>query len=417
VAFSSRGRPNVTRLARRGKVDDLRAALRYGEDGAAPGSAAAVRVEAAEALAGFDGATVAGDLAEALRDPAPEVRLAAIGSLEAVGVQDAEQVDRLTDCVVARGERAPELAARALKLIVASVPEGGAELLADRLLEPSVPEPDEGHRASLDLLLTADSQADVARGAIVDALIWRLEHGADEVAERRAEVLLAWLGETARDRVLHALENGTVSPAVMRAAGRLGDARAIGPVIAGLGDSDSRMREAAAHAARALNHTRAVPALLTATQDDEQAVRDAASDALDRMGTAAVIAGLAAVVDAQGLLQGGGEDGPNGEQLGAHVAQALEEGLPADGEAVVVPEAQPDGSEAAAAPEAQPDGSEAAAAPGAQPDGVEAAAPAVPADPGSTREATAPAPAAPPAYPPRPRRGGLLDRLFGTRDY
>src|SRR5438067_1202994 len=58
---------------------------------------------------------------------------------------------------------------------------------------------------------------------------------------------------------------------------------------------DPDVRASAATAAGKLNHTQAVPALLSATQDQEQAVRDAASQALDRMGTAAVIAGLAAL--------------------------------------------------------------------------------------------------------------------------
>jgi HEAT repeat protein len=113
--------------------------------------------------------------------------------------------------------------------------------------------------------------------------------------EARAEAVLSHLGPGIADRVLGALGDGA-TPALVRAAGFLGDARIVEPVIAQLGSRDVEMRRAAAAAAGALNHTRAVPALLTATQDAEQPVRDAASAALNRMGMAAVIAGLAQIV-------------------------------------------------------------------------------------------------------------------------
>lgn len=361
MPFLRSGRPNVSRLARRGRVDDLREALRHDD--------AAVRAEAAAALAEFEGESVAGDLVGALRDPALDVRLAAMRSLETVGIHDSAQVGELVECMVARGEGAPELTAGALKLLVASVPEQCAEFFADRLLDPAAPPPDEGHRASLDLLLTTDARGPAAREAVVDMLIARLRPDGDEETEARIDTMLEWLGETAPEKVLGALENGTATPALLLAAGRLGNARAVTPTVQGLSSPDPEMREAAAHAARALNHTRAVPALLTATQDDVQAVRDAASAALDRMGTAAVIAGLAAVVDAQALLTPGSDEPPTPETLRTHVAEALEEGEP-EGR----PEEAPSAREAEPKPPAHP---------------------------------------AHPAHPPR-RRGGLIDRIFGS---
>ena len=369
MAFLTRGRPNVSRMARRGRVDDLRAALRHDEP--------TVRAEAAAALAGFDGATVAGDLAAALGDPDPAVRLATIRSLESTGLHDPSQVERLMRSVVERGPAAANLAAGALNLLVASVPEQNAEYLADRLLDPSAPSPDEGHRASLDLLLTTDARGPAARDAVVDLLLARLQDD-DPETQARVDTLLGWVGEGATEKILGALENGAASPTLIRAAGRCGDARAIGPVVRALEDPDAEMREAAAHSARALNHTRAVPALLGATQDDVQAVRDAATAALDRMGTAAVIAGLAAVVDAQAAQLAGGADGPAApEVLRTKVAQALEE-APAASQASQEKSPQ-ERSEAPHAPPASP----------------------------TTRIPT--------AYTPR-RRGGIIERIFGRHE-
>ena len=416
VALRSRG-PNVSRLTRRGKVDDLRAALRYGDDGPGgdPAAAAAVRADAARALARFDGAAVGGDLALALSDPDARVRLAAMGSLETVGLHDSAQVDHLIWAVVARGDHAADLAASALKLLVASVPEGSVELLVDRLLHPAAPAPDEGHRASLDLLLTTDGRGQAARDSVVELLLGRLQQRAGDGSDARAEVVLGWLGPAARERVLHALENGMASAAVMRLAGRLGDARAIGPVVKGLEDSDAEMREAAAHAARALNHTRAVPALLAATQDDQQAVRDAASAALDRMGTAAVIAGLAAVVDAQALLERPPEGAVTGEVLGERVAQALGEGAaqPADEEPADEEPADAEPADAEPA-DAEPAEEPAAEEPDPEPEPVAEATAATEQSPRPSAEPR-PAPQPRPGHG-RPRRGGLVDRLFGRRE-
>jgi HEAT repeat protein len=55
-------------------------------------------------------------------------------------------------------------------------------------------------------------------------------------------------------------------------------------------------RSEAATALGHLNDTRAVQALIGATQDSEQTVRDAASEALNAMGMAAVIIGVASVL-------------------------------------------------------------------------------------------------------------------------
>ena len=380
MAFLS-SKPNVAALARRGKLDRLRAALRYTEptilsDGSEGDLGVPVRAEAAEALARFDPPMVADDLGAALGDPAPEVRLAAMRALEAGGAGSDGQVNQLVSCVVARDPGAAEVTAGALKLLLAWHAEGTAELLVERLLEPGAPDPDQGHRASLELLRTTDARGEAAREAVADLLIARLQQSEDGETDADTERVFGWLGSTAVEKVLSALANGTATPAIVQAAGRLGDARAVGPVVRGLESPDPQMREASANAARTLNHTRAVPALLTATQDDEQAVRDAASAALDRMGTAAVIAGLAAVVSSRDLLATGGQGDLEGrveDLLEANGGQELGEGESAA-------ERRP--------PRQQPQ-SQQQQQPAAQP---------------------------PPGYPPRRRSGGFLDRLLGREE-
>lgn len=386
----ARTRPNVSRLARRGKLDALREALHYSEptsfdDGTERDLGTPVRVEAVEALAGFDGTTVAGDLGAALDDPEPDVQLAALRTLDTLGVRADGDVERLVACVVARDRAAADVTAGALKLLVGWRAHGSAELVVERLLDRDAPEPDQGHRASLELLLTTDSRGPSARDAVTDLLIGRLQQREGARAEERAERMFGWLGGSAVDKVIDALEHGTATPALIQAAGQLGDGRAVGPVVRALESPDPEMREASANAARALNHTRAVPALLTATQDDEQAVRDAASAALDRMGTAAVIAGLAAVVSARGLLATSPQPGLEGT-----VADLLEaNGGPELGEGEGATEG---GANRAAGPETR-------APPTADP--------------------RPPAPPSAPEHPaPRRRRsGGFLDRLLGRDQY
>jgi HEAT repeat protein len=390
----------VAKLKRREKIDGLRDALRYrdivvDDDGVEWDLGVGVRLEAAEALSHFEAPEVAADLGAALDDPEPDVRLAVIDAVARVRIRVARVREKLLDRVVSREPGNDEVAARALDVLVEWRNYGTVDALVERLLEPAAPELDEKHREALDRLLDSDVRAVPARESVADRLVMELRGDSrGDRTEASAHRILSWLGPAAVEKVLLALDDERAAPALVRAAGRLGDARAVGPVVRGLSHSDAEMREAAAVAARMLNHTRAVPALLTATQDDEQAVRDAASAALDRMGTAAVIAGLAAVVSARGLLgvQGSEIDGLAGEELrDGDGAQELEE---ADAGPVADAEPITNGNEAAT--------TEAASASNAAP----AAAPATP------------TPAATPPYRPPGgrRRGGLLDRLLG-RDY
>ena len=413
VGLLRSSRPKVADLARRGDVNGLRDALRYGEvfqgeDGREWDQGVDVRVEAAAALTRFEPSQVVADLTAALDDRAAPVRLAAVEAIAQLGSRAAGVSEALLDCAVSRRLDNEQVADRALEVLIEWDGTGAARYLTENLLEPDAPALDEQHRDAFERLLETDARGSLARDEVAERLLRELHESSDERSADRAEVMLAWLGGDALERVMEALENGTVVPGIVRAAGLLGDGRAATPVVAALESPDPDIRVAAAEAARELNHTQTVPALLTATQDGDQAVRDAASAALDRMGTAAVIAGLAAVVDARGLLA------VDGAQLVPVDGEALE-----DGEAAQIePVAEADGAPAAggapgtrptfvaepAPQQAQPQAAQQAQHYPAQPQGAQPAQP----QQGLT-------PAHP--YAGGRRRGGLLDRIFGTREY
>lgn len=377
MAIGARRKPNVGRLRRRGNLDGLREALHHrdiyvDDDGTELDLGADVRVEAAEALAQFNGPAVADDLTAALSDPDPAVRLAALEAISKLGMPAA--VERLVELSIARDEEL--ITERAFELLASYGLEGAAELFADRLVEGSTVPLDDRHRAELLRLIEMDPRREIARQAVAERVIAYLGAPTDERTSARVETVLGWLGPPVAGRVLAELEDERDRPELVRAAGLLGDARAVEPIIRGLGSGDPTMRWSAARAAGTLNHTRVVPALLSATQDDEQIVRDAASAALDRMGTAAVLAGLATLMQPDGrALRGAG----TGELL-----RRTREVLPTTANGEPGPPAEPE-------PEPEP-----VEQPTAE-------------QPAQTAVQPAPAPA---PYRPR-RRGGLVERLLG----
>lgn len=294
-------KPNVRKLRKRGDLDGLREALRYREtkvdDGIEWDVGVATRLEATDALGDFHVIEAAAALGDAVQDPVPAVRVAAIEALSKVNLVAA--VEPLVNCVIGLPDAEGGAPARALELLVAWQLEGTPEVLVERLLEPDAPELNDWHREALDALLEADPRQAEARVAIADRAVAILTGPQYDTATETAAHILASLGSGAAGSVLGPLTDGAATPALVRAAGSLGDARLVEPVIRRLGSDDPVMRQAAASAAGGLNHTLAVPALLTATQDAEQAVRDAASDALNAMGMAAIIAGLAEIVKTQ----------------------------------------------------------------------------------------------------------------------
>ena len=439
MAIGSRRKPNVSRLKRRGNLDGLREALRYrdvfvDDDGTELDLAVETRAEAAEALAHFNGPAVAEDLTAALSDPEPTVRLAALEAISKLGMPAA--TERLVELSVARDEDSELITERAFELLASYGLEGSAELMAERLVDGSAPPLDARHREELLRLVELDPRREDARGAVADRVIEHLREPPDETTAQRVETILGWLGPPVAGRVLAELEDEDDRPELVRAAGLLGDARAVEAIIRGLRSNDPNMRWSAARAAGTLNHTRAVPALLGATQDDEQRVRDAASASLDRMGTAAVLAGLATLMRAEGRTPAGdgaatfeeplhGEVEDGDRESAEHLLRRTREVLAdANGAADAAPEPAPatqptvEQPAVAAQPAAEQPQPAAPAQPAPAPPGYGAQPGYPPQTPAGPHPEGAPPQAPYPyAYPPAPyqprRRGGLVERLFG----
>jgi HEAT repeat protein len=78
--------------------------------------------------------------------------------------------------------------------------------------------------------------------------------------------------------------------------GRIGDPGTVGPLVKALRHPDARVRGESAAALAELRDPGAVNSLLDATGDAAHSVRAQAGAALDRMGTTAVIFGVAALL-------------------------------------------------------------------------------------------------------------------------
>ncbi len=296
-----RRRPTIENLRQAGDAEGLRAALDHAgvpedaDDGAWDPDAS-VRAEAAAALATLDGPVVKEGLAHALWDPNRTVRTAALDGMAAR--ESPVAVGPLLKAL-AEWPYPDEYAAmeKALAILVRWAPEGGADAFAQGVSHPNAPELDRCHRDVLVALLAADPVGEEdATARVAEKLAGELGQAEDEEHAARIGELLMWLGPAAADSIVTALSGDAPSPAAVRSAGRLRDARAVEPLVALLGAPDVDTRSEAATALGHLNDTRAVQALIGATQDSEQTVRDAASEALNAMGMAAVIIGVASVL-------------------------------------------------------------------------------------------------------------------------
>jgi HEAT repeat protein len=317
VRLLPRRRPKIEKLRQAGDVDGLRAMLDYRDtqvasDGVLWDMGAPVRADAATALATFDGPVVEEGLTRALSDSHPAVRKAALDAI--AGLPRPAAVDRLLHGVVMWPFPSDYSALeQVIGILVDWAPEGLAEDLVDRLLQPDAPPLDERHEDAFAALLSADPRGEAANTRVAEKLVGELAQPASGARAERAEEMMRWLGATGAEGVLRTLEGERASVPLVRAAAALRDARAVEPLVTLLGTGDADVRAAAASALGRLNDTRAAQALLTATQDPEQDVRDSASEALNGMGMAAVIVVVAGVMrDAvrEQLARGEGEAEP-----------------------------------------------------------------------------------------------------------
>jgi len=288
-------RPNVTALASHEDVEGLVSAAGFRDpvrshDGNVLDRGAEIRAEAVLALGQLGEEGGNGTVTGALRDPSDHVRSAAVRVL------------------YSRGEVAP--LAQALGWLPAE--RGSSRALALRaLLELKKPgtatsviralvwAPGERPLADLDAalvhtLVQADTHADVAN-EVVQELLTALSDDRDEVVERAEELLLR-LAPASVQGVIAELEGGRSPERAAGLLGRIGDTRALQPLIEALDHRDVSVRVQAASALGDLRDPAAVEPLLRATRDHNLDVRAEAGQALDALGTAAVVIGMSAMV-------------------------------------------------------------------------------------------------------------------------
>ena len=146
--------------------------------------------------------------------------------------------------------------------------------------------------------------AELRRGESSTIVDWLTEVGVMGPSQRRgdAEIIddLVAIGPSAAGHLLVGL-NDPVPDAAGGAAvalGRLGDVRAVTPLLDKLADPDWYLRYTAARALGDLRETKAVPGLIALLADEDFGVADSAATALTSIGGPAVDALLAATGDA-----------------------------------------------------------------------------------------------------------------------
>ena len=295
------GAPRIRKLRRRADVDGLVEALDYADPvsfgGGRRGDAGVpVRLRALRALAEVASPEDAPAVAIALRDIDPAVRQAAARVVRSVDARGA--ADSLAAAAVGPG--APEFAeARlealealealdrqgepgAVRRIALAAVSGGDEVAMDQLT----------HDALTGFLAQAPKDEVTA---LVGELIDRLP--AMNGSLERAQVVLTWLAPHSVEPLIEALdrEGGFREPAAA-VLGATCDSRALEPLVGVLRDRRADVRRVAVWALGELRDPRTAEALIAATMDDEYVVRRQAGEALDAMGSVALMAGVANLI-------------------------------------------------------------------------------------------------------------------------
>ncbi len=143
-----------------------------------------------------------------------------------------------------------------------------------------------GIRTNLGSTVTADGALGDPRGVELDRLIDQLKRN-DSTMRAKAASALGRLGDKrAVEPLIAALKDNDarVRMSAALALAALGDKRAVEPLIAALKDEDRRVRSMSAMALNMLGDKRAVEPLIAALKDEDRSVRLSASDALGNLG-------------------------------------------------------------------------------------------------------------------------------------
>jgi HEAT repeat protein len=285
-------KPNIEALVRKKDVEGLVEAASYrelvrtspetGSDVGIP-----VRAEAILALGELDAEVGRDAVALGLRDPADYVRCAAVRVLH--GRREVSVLAQALRWLPADKGHSRRLASQAvldLRTIVSLSAVANALIARD---DDDLLGEEDG-----ELIVTLLEGAEA--GAVAEAIELLVSALGDErgiVADRASEMLVR-LAPASTEALLAELHTGSADAAYV--LGRIGDPQTLDALVKGLRHKDARVRAESAAALAELQDPAAVKPLLRATHDPEHIVRNQAGLALDRLGTIAVIEGVAALL-------------------------------------------------------------------------------------------------------------------------
>lgn len=287
-------KPKIESLAREGDAEELAEAALYEERKPGPSGGmrdfgVPIRAEAIAALGalGPDQGQEAVELA--LRDPAERVRVTAIRVLH--GRRKADVLARALRWLPGGESQSRKFALRAVYDL--------RELASPRMVaEAMVGREDDSQLGDDDAPLIAwliEEQRPEQKQELTRALVSALGDSRTVVADRAAELLVE-LAPSSSAAVLAELEGGSATSEAAWVLGQIGDPETLDALMEGLAHEDPATRRECAAALGALRDPLAVRALLRATRDPEHSVRIEAGDAIDQLGNAGVILGVAALL-------------------------------------------------------------------------------------------------------------------------
>lgn len=299
--MSWRRRPNVHRLARKGRTKRLVAALSYRDHvtdrfGRLYDLGASVRRDAALALATAaerDELDVGAALMRSLSDPSVQVRRAAANALAAR--HDLRAVPALTEAALTwNGPRHESARAAALKALAALAGPDTARTVVTTLVERG-----DGVEPAVDVLGVAVGNGGAESAHAADAAMLALSQGNAAAADRAAEILV-WLGSESVDLLIDEIEGGSRSLPAITALGKLRDLRATDTLVPLLSEDEPEVRRVAAKALGEISDPRTRGPLSDASGDLDYRVREAALTALQKLGPLPLNSEVATGPDADG---------------------------------------------------------------------------------------------------------------------
>jgi HEAT repeat protein len=284
-------KPNIKSLVRRQDVVGLIQAATYQD--LAPTSAgtvsdlgAPVRVDASLALGSLAPERGLKVIRAALRDPADRVRCAAIRVLHAL-----QEAGVLSDAL----RWLPADAGHSRKLAVQAIIDLGESVRPSTVATALVHREDDDLLGEQDvqlILALLDEAGAAAANEVLESLVGALGDERGIVVDRTAEMLVRLVPDST-EALIGELSTGSNPAEAAYVLGRIRDPETLGVLVKALRHRDPRVRAESAAALAELQDPGAVKPLLRATRDREHSVRNQARVALDRMGTIAVIEGVA----------------------------------------------------------------------------------------------------------------------------